>query len=76
MVAWSFDVLPGAQKNTEQMHKTRMAIGMKKTQLYRALGRPPWTSARSRIRLLMIGLRSGFSIVERVEGRWNLEGVK
>jgi hypothetical protein len=24
----------------------------------------------------MIGLRLGFSIVERVEGRWNLEGMK
>ena len=57
----------------------RMNIGMKKIQLCRALGRPPWTRARSRIsrdRPLMIGLRLGFSIVERVEGWLNLEGVK
>jgi len=57
----------------------RMDIGMKRMQLYLALGRPPRTRARSRmsrIRPLINGLRLGLSIVEGVEGWWNLEGVK
>jgi len=57
----------------------RMDIRMKKIQLYRALGHPLRTRARSRmsqIRPLINGLRLGLSIVEGVEGWWNLEGVK